>query len=1405
MSIIENSNCDFSNTSSPFYSQFIHLSRYSRWLDSKKRRENWGETVQRYLDFWKARLPDHATEIQDLYSSIYSLDVMPSMRCLMTAGKALERDEVAGYNCAYMAIDNPRAFDEMMYILMCGTGVGFSVERQFISKLPDVAEEFHDSETVITVRDSKIGWATAFRELISLLYAGQIPKWDVSSLRPAGAKLKTMGGRSSGPEPLVKLFKFCVNLFRKAAGRKLSSLECHDLACMIGDIVVVGGVRRCYPGHAKVQTPSGIVNMSDTYIGQEIITGGRISKITGKIDSGKQKTIVVHHEYGKTELTPNHRIAVFNKANDYCFKEAKNLIFGDRLVWDLCGYEGTNQSIPPDLQENHFNSKQYRIPQEINENVSWLIGLIHGDGYIGERTIEISGNVEEWQTLERAAKIFQDNFGITGDVHHDSHGGNGIRLRINSAGLARWFLENIKKPNEAIRIPEFISKSQKNIRFSYLAGILDSDGRARKDGVVEVATSVYPSYIEDLYWMLQGLGITCTIFNGSKTAKKRRDKGESAQDYQSLLIRGNSSRKLFHAGIKNISLKIENFLSNYSSPYDFTYPEEWNLAYKNRSTTRQTAINRGLISENYPYAPSAVISIEDGEEQQTWDIEVKELGEFTADGLVTHNSALISLSNLSDDRMRLAKSGQWWNEHPHRALANNSVAYSEKPDFEIFLNEWLSLYSSKSGERGIFSRPAAKKQVAKYGRRDPNHEFGCNPCSEIFLRSNQFCNLSEIIVRPNDTMETLLKKAEVATILGTIQSTLTNFRYLRKIWQKNTEEERLLGVSMTGIMDCDLLNDPNGPELPERLEQLRLKCVETNKIWAKKLGIPESTAITCVKPSGCRPADALVASNEGIFELSEFDYSGGQWTEVDNNISGEYGRVTKAFSNGEAPIVNIDMSFGMQLQSTPNHKWMVSKRGWVRADELKEGDQIVLNLNSYTNTKNYKLKPLKILNFHANANTEIKWPTEINSDFAWLLGYIWGDGAMCEDKSRFRFTDGNIDAITKAQSLFKTLFDLDAKIRKLEDRNAWCMEVASRALWSGFEQNELIKPKTENITKIPLAIRKSSVESICAFLSGLVDSDGCVSNTGNGHRLIITTSQEKFARHIQQVALSVGQVLSLSILNKREGAYLNAGPMYHLSHSWGQSTEHKNMFNKHSVKMNGKENPESNSRSSIYKLGLIKSVSPGGVVPTFDVETEQHWFWAGAFMSHNTVSQLVDASSGIHPRFDKFYIRRVRIDKKDPLGEFLRMHDFPHEEDKFNSSVWVFEFPMAAPKNTRAASTVQAMEQLNLWKIFQDNWCEHKPSITVYYRDHEFLEIGNWIWNNFDNVSGIAFLPYSDHVYVQAPYESISQEKYEDLLKKMPKDVNWENLALYEVEDSTSGTQSLACSAGQCEVVDLVK
>ena len=681
------------------YQAFIHTSRYARWIEGEGRRESWSETVERYMDNLVRPVAGDDSYINQIRDAILNLEVMPSMRALMTAGPALARDNTAGYNCSYLPVDDPKSFDEAMFILLCGTGVGFSVERQFVTKLPEVPELF-DSETTVVVKDSKEGWAKALRQVIALLYSGEVPKWDVSKVRPAGSRLKTFGGRASGPEPLVELFEFVVAKFKVAEGRKLTDIECHDIMCKIGEVVVVGGVRR-----------SAMISLSDL--------------------------------------------------KSSAMAQAK---FSDYAV----------------------------------------------DEYV-----LVSEDEESWT----------------------------------------YTLTMKKHP------------------------------------------SVRPTY------------------------KVRMLKGKTKDDY-------------------------------------------------------------------------------------------------------------------NQHRLEYEKKVGWWTIEPQRALANNSVSYTEKPDSLSFMREWMALVESGSGERGIFNRQASIKQAAKNGRRDPNFEFGTNPCSEIILRPYQFCNLTEVVVRATDTIEDLERKVRLATILGTIQSTYTKFPYLRKVWQKNTEEERLLGVSLTGIMDNPLMTTKNAG-LAKTLEHLRNVAIGTNAEWAERLNIPVAAAITCVKPSG-------------------------------------------------------------------------------------------------------------------------------------------------------------------------------------------------------------------------------------------------------------------------------------------------------------------------------------------------------------------------------TVSQLVDSASGIHARHSPYYIRTVRGDNKDPLTQFMKDQGIPNEPDAFKpEQTTVFSFPMKSPDNAVVTSDVSAIEQLEMWLAYQRSWCEHKPSVTINVKKDEWFGVGSFVYEHFDEMSGVSFLPYNEHTYQQAPYQEVGKSEYEELLSLMPTSIDWSKLKEYEKEDNTSGMQTLACSGDSCEIVDL--
>lgn len=1005
------------------YSQYIHKSRYARFVDSKGRREHWEETVDRYINYMQSNILekykfDDPALFKKLRDAIYNMEIMPSMRAMMTAGKALDRDHTSGYNCSFLPVDDPKAFDEAMHILMCGTGVGFSVERQYINRLPEVPDKLFDSDIIIIVKDSKEGWSKALRQVIALLYTGEIPKWDLTKLRPAGAPLKTFGGRSSGPEPLEDLFRFLVKIFRNAAGRRLTSLECHDIMCKIGEVVVVGGVRRCLPEGSLVHTKTGMTPIEDIKIGELVLTSNGYRKVTRKFDQGMQKLVRVQTQDSYFDCTYNHKIAVLTSCEKYVWKKASELEFGDRLIAPSVGLDGKETNLPLFVYEKPKHSTTCRditIPS-LDDNMAWFLGIVQGDGYVrltsksGEVCIACTKDYPE--IIDKTHQQLQRFGVVTTQVNYDNY----VVVRAKSKQLAAYLHSWLKQPKQELHVPYFIWDASRSLKLSFVSGLMAADG-SNKTRPPQICCTVYEKYAKEIQLLLSSCGIQTRIKHLSETNL------ENGWQKKYAVVAVNNKAKTALNACTNMHKKIDISLSEQRTN-SYT-PDMLNFTYPNNYPWSKT---------DYALIPVAVVSVELLDDvRPTWDIEVEEMHEFFCEGYLMHNSAMISLSNLSDDRMRNAKAGAWWEAYGHRTLSNNSAVYTEKPDIGLFMQEWLSLYESKSGERGIFNREASKLVAKKNGRRDPNHEFGTNPCSEIILRPYEFCNLTEVIVRAEDTEDDLERKVALASILGTFQSTLTHFPYLRKIWQKNTEEERLLGVSLTGIYDNKILNNYKDKKLGARLEKLRDKAVETNKELAGKLGIPASAAVTCVKPSG-------------------------------------------------------------------------------------------------------------------------------------------------------------------------------------------------------------------------------------------------------------------------------------------------------------------------------------------------------------------------------TVSQLTDSASGIHPRHDPYYFRRVRSDNKDPLTKYLTSAGIPAEPDVTKpGSTTVFTFPKKAPKGALVRSDISAIDHLELWLVFQTHWCEHKPSVTISVKENEWLAVGAWVWEHFDEISGVSFLPWDGGSYRQAPYETVTEDQYKELLVKLPQSIDWD--ALIEHEDNVEGIQTLACSAAAgCEL-----
>jgi hypothetical protein len=805
-----------------YYQEFIHTSKYARWLESEGRRETWVETVDRYCDFFASHLakwtrytpsPDEMNEVRN---AILRLEVMPSMRALMTAGPALELDNIAGYNCSYIQIDDQFKFAETLYILMCGTGVGFSCERQFITHLPVVprallAKAKPEDQPLIVVQDSKLGWAEALNELIDHLYRGVVPTWDVSLVRPAGSRLRTFGGRASGPDPLVGLFRYIIAKFKHAAAdspepRKLTSEEVHHIICKIAQIVVVGGVRRCERASSLVFARRGLVQIKDIEVGDEVMTMSGYKHVTNKFDQGKQQLSRIITEDGYFDCTSNHRMAVETGKYTYEWKEAQEFKPDDRLV-DFTHsvnvhygpIDGTETGLPA--------ADDLTIPQldaQMAAFIAWI--QTRGTAIDNEVKIEVSCEGIAKEIIACLCRFGIDYIEAVFPSRKTPH----FTVNCSSESLARYIRKHFRVVLVAPKVPECILHGSFPVRLSYIEALIDCN---------DMMCTAWPEFARQVQVLAKSCGIGAAL-------------------------KGNEVHFAFNSRV-------------------------------------------GLGA----YLGKVIRVDANIGEDDTYDIEVEDAHEFFVDGYLSHNSALISLSNLSDERMRAAKSGQWWTTAPELALSNNSVCYTEKPEMGRFMHEWTSLYESKSGERGIFNRQACRAHVAKNAprREHANVDFGCNPCSEIILLDRELCNLSEVIVRADDTPETLRRKVRIATIIGTWQSTLTNFKFVSPKWRENCERERLLGVSLTGIMDNMFMSGQlakgtsvafaraakrrmdgtpvqascfGGQSLPHFLEELKNVAISTNDTWALRHGVSPSVAITCVKPSGT--VSQLVDSASGI-------------------------------------------------------------------------------------------------------------------------------------------------------------------------------------------------------------------------------------------------------------------------------------------------------------------------------------------------------------------------------------------------------------------------------------------------------------------------------------------------------------------------------------------------------------
>ena len=1370
------------------YRAFISVSRYSRWLEEENRRETWTETVDRYISFMRThadiKYPGaiEKTFWDEATDAILNHKVMPSMRCLMTAGPALQRENLAGYNCSFIAIDDARAFDEALYILMNGVGLGFSVEKEHVSKLPTVNEHFEQTGSTIVVADSKAGWARGFRELIAMLYAGQIPVIDISNVRPAGERLKTFGGRASGPQSLIDLFDFTIGIFKNAAGRRLTSLEAHDIMCKVGEVVVVGGVRRCFGDYTEISTHRGVVLGKDIAVGDMIISGGRKARVSAKVDSGKQQTIIVKHQYGQSEMTPNHRIAVFNSVNTYEFKEAGSLVSGDRLVWDLAGYDGEIQSLPVPSYTGHFNAKPFDIPEILDTDTAWLIGLVHGDGHIHIKGIEISGHEDEWATLERANSIFADKFGVSGTVAKDSHSGKGIRLRVNSTGLALWFAENIKNPNVPIKIPEFIKSAQKDVRAAYLAGVLDSDGRIRSDGGIDQATTIYRKFASDLSGLLRSLGIPSVIQTFS--AQRRRDNGENAQDFWTISVATRTGADMYLSVVgeyseRDIPVRTKN-------TGDFTYPAEWKISFKSRNTTRQWAVDNNIVSADYPFAPVQVESVDLGIIQQTWDIEVDDIHEFTADGLITHNSALISQSDLHDYEMAKAKNGAWWENNQQRALSNNSAVYYKKPSIGEFLQEWGNLYESKSGERGIINMQGLRgSDLAP--RRDLSKIAGLNPClpADTWVMTD---------FGPRQIGDIVEHKTNLMLDGQMYDSTGFYYTGTKRVYKMTLDN----GMSVRATDNHQILTESGWKELKDITisDRVRLSQNEGHS-WLGAGTDSEGYIIGLLVGDGTFGQNACI----DVWESSESIMAHAVSAMENIGISAEFNLCTqvgneKKWRATSRQLTDLALKFGVtrgnkevtkQIQEASSQFYEGFLRGYFDADGSAQGGRNKgQSVRLWSTSKNNldgvqkMLSRLGIMSkiYFDRVPAGKRLLPDSNRNLAFYdckAGHelIISRQAIAKFAERIGFSDNDKQDKLKAMlsgvrelyknSEFSAVSGVEAD--GIEDvYDAAVPEV------SAFDANGIY---VHNCAEILLRSKQ-----LCNLTEVVVEADDTLQDLCKKVEIatILGTIQSsltdfKYLRKIWRDNCEEERLLGVSLTGQMGHKVLNGSEGLDALKSFLQ------MMREEAVQTNDK---------FAKKMGINLSTAITTVKPS------------------GTVSQLTASSSGMHPWHNDYYIRSVRADNKDPLTEFMKDVGIPNEPDvtKPNSTT-VFYFPQKAPKDALTRNDLTAIEHLNLWKAYKIHWTEHNPSITISVREHEWIEVANWVYENWEYIGGISFLPYSEHSYKQAPYQDCDITTYKQFAADMPKVIDWSMLSAYEHEDTTTGVQSLSCTSSNCELVSI--
>lgn len=1343
------------------YQQFIAKSKYARFLDDKQRREHWPETVARYMCYMKNKCGDKISEntYKELETAILNLEVLPSMRLLMTAGPACDKSNVGSYNCAYIAIDDPKAFDELMYVLMCGTGVGFSVEERHIKKLPEIPDTLFNSDTKIVVSDSKEGWAKAFRQLIALLYSGEIPKWDVSKVRPKGARLKTFGGRASGPAPLVSLFEFTVNIFKNAVGRKLNSLECHDIVCKVADIVIVGSVRRCLPEDSHVLLEQGYKKIKDVKVGDYVKSEfGQFKKVVATSNVGEKPVVEIKTNIGKLYSTPEHRWAVLSDPNtgEVIYKEAQHLDpISDRLVFVANATPGCETSVPPvtySISEKAHTLKTFKTEDLTTLEWAYLVGYLLGDGYVGKTEVTFAVAEDMPETKDKIVGLLT-KLGLNINVFKPNDE-RCYKIRVASTFLVDY-MSKFKQPKKSLTIPEFVKLGTVDTRLNFIAGILDSDGscKSTKKGrkVLRVVSSVYASFLNEIETILATLGYPSKLTFTSRAS-------QGWQDIGAILVCGPNFKDHLAQQLLPLSEKIRKDYNFCKAKRDwFSLPSSLHKTIKHTVQVGPTASWDKLskFTSNDTHYPVTIHSVCQHSNQVCYDLQVEDTECFTVNGVLTHNSALISLSDLNDERMRKAKTGEWWTANGHRALANNSANYREKPEIGQFMQEWLSLYESKSGERGIFNSTAIKTQVEKFEKRQYSEHMGTNPS----LRKGTLVLTSEGVY-PIEALESL-DSFKVPTGFGSEADAFCRL---------SSPKARLFEIKFKSGRSVFATAEHKWPVLFGTNKKQTSELVAGDKI---------PTGLRKLKESG-NPEDRELGFLAGY-------WLGNGWkTKRSDTGHMQYGMCVPTHRADFIPRLNNTLkSLGVTASFSE------------RSNGTYEFNTINNNLDSFFQSVGIDSKYQE--SFEAvwkNSNLFLK---------GLLEGLTASDGSV--SRNRLSFSSKNKALRNFVSDLaffegFKPSLSQATRDISFTNKNG---KVYNYPNYTIYKCRWSLKATKPSLSDTVVAVLDTGLEEPVWDLTVNHDTHTFVIAgmvTGNCSEIILNPNQFCNLSTIIVRPTDTKETIKNKIrLAAILGTYQSSLTYFpYLRKSWNSITGEECLLG---VSMTGildneflsdYNNPELHSfLSELRQLAVDTNkefANKLGVNPSKAVT---------CIKPEGTTSQLCNTSSGLHGQHSRYYLRSIRSDNKDPITKALKEAGVMNEPCVMKpEDTTIFYFPKKASEFSVLRDDFSAVEQLELWLTYQRHYCEHKPSITVTVKEHEWLDVAAWVYNNWDEMTGVSFLPHSDHVYKQAPYQEITEEEYLEYLEKTPKEINWDSLV--ENTDNVEGVQTLACTSGHCEI-----